>query len=53
MLNTAPYISYGTQVFRDLMEPNEMSVKVTDLYFPKMAMCQFLTHGPGGDLNAS
>jgi hypothetical protein len=47
------YLLYGVNFLSDIIGQNDFSVKVTDVYFPKMAVCQFLIHGPGGDINVS
>jgi hypothetical protein len=47
------YLLYGVNFLSDILGQNDFSVKVTDVYFPKMAVCQFLIHGPGGDINVS
>ena len=47
------YLFYGIDTLRDIFAPNELPIKVTDVYFPKIASCQFLTHGPGGDINVN
>jgi hypothetical protein len=47
------YLLYGVNFLSDILVHNDFSVQVTDVYFPKMAVCQFLTHGPGGDINVS
>jgi hypothetical protein len=50
---SSPYLLYGVNVLTDILVPNDLPIKVTDVYFPKMAVCQFLKHGPGGDINVS
>ena len=47
------YLLYGIQFLTDICVPNDLPIRITDVYFPKMAVCQFLQYGPGGDINVS
>ena len=47
------YLLYGIQFFTDIFVPNDLPIRITDVYFPKMAVCQFLQYCPGGDINVS
>ena len=44
------YLLYGIQFLTDIFVPNDLPIRITDVYFPKMAVCQFLQYG---DINVS
>jgi hypothetical protein len=35
---SSPYLLYGVNVLTDILVPNDLPIKVTDVYFPKMAI---------------